>query len=53
MVLFPVAAEATTAFSGVADGLVSKTEIFHQLPGLLSELFEAGTGAPDGSVQAT
>lgn len=53
MALFPVAAEATTALSGVADGLVSKTEIFHQLPKLLAEIFDAGHGARDGAVQAT
>lgn len=51
MALFPVAA-AAAAYSGVADGLVSKTEIFHQLPGLLAEFFDAGHGAPEGTSQA-
>lgn len=52
MSLFPVATEAATAFSGVADGLVSKTEIFHQLPELLAEFFDAGYRAREGTGQA-
>ncbi len=47
MCLFPLAEAAATAVAAGADGLVSKVEIFHELPVLLAEFFDAATGTRD------
>lgn len=46
MSLFPAGAAASALAAG-ADGLVSKVEIFHELPVLLAEFFDAATSSRD------
>ncbi len=47
MSLFPLAGAAASALAAGADGLVSKVEIFHELPVLLHELFGVATSTRD------